>query len=295
MKSITRLLSAAIVAIVALAGCTSTNDSPTVSEQLLPGFFANVEDMSSGATAVYSNVSYMVQVNYTDMTANVQISGLKLPDGTSYPTITLSAMPWKVQDGWKVITGSNVTGAISGMATLPVFNSFEMRIYERVLETSGVGVYSPGVSARFMLGSVYKVFSTYSPQYLFGDTKSTSEEGDVFETKATEYVLTYNTDTRLLSIMMMGARFSENMPKSFDIELRNLPTEVRNGKMYFKVDAITPYIGGTPYDTFPITNLTGSFDPGDDFEFTFTCDPRTMPGKFNVEVDCEFAQTQPLL
>ena len=293
MKKILRLLSLAVVTVLALTACSNHSDNDTVTEQLLPGFFANVQDITSGATAVYDNVSYRVQLNYTKMTADVQISGLKLPDGTTFPTMTIPGLPWTMDNNsWKVIKGTNVTPSISGFSNAPVFNSFELRIFERILAIGGENVYAPGVCARYTVNTIYSVLSTYTPQVLYGKTESkASLAGSVFETKGVEYELKYNDATRNLTILMKGAKFAENMPSSFDIELRNVPVTVERGMLNFEVANITPYIENMPFDAFPITNLKGSFNPAAGLDFGFTCTPRNSPEAYNVTVACTYGAT----
>lgn len=288
MKTLTRVLSLAVIALMCLTSCDNNKNNDTVTEQSLPGFFAIVEDITSNATAVYSNVGYMVRLNYTNLTADVQISGLKLPDGTSYPTMSLTGLSWSSgNQGWKVIKGTNVQP--SGVTNAPVFNSFQLSIYERIVEVSGGQSYEPGVCANFTVNSIYRVLSSYVPQALYGKTTSKAESGSLFESYATEYVVNFNTDTRLLNIQMNGARFDQNMPASFNIELRNIPVTVRGGALTFDVAAITPYINDTPFEAFPITELKGDFNPANGLDFTFICTPRTASGSYTVTVDTDYS------
>ncbi len=290
MKSVFRLLSVVIVCVFSLCSCGSDNNQDTITDQSFPNFFATVDDLSMGGTAVYTNVGYRVQLNYTAMTADIQISGLKLPDGTAFPTMTLSQIPWSIdQDGWKVIKGTSIAPAISGFAKVPLFTSFEFRIYDRVLDADGQSVYSPGVCVRYTIDGRFRVLSTCSPQLLLGETKSESASGKVFETDDVEYVVEYNTDTRLLNITMNNARFEHGMPMALNIELRNIDVNISGTSLKFDVPAITPSIGGTPFEAFPITNLRGSFNPASGLEFTFHCNPRTTDEAYDVEVECSYS------
>lgn len=294
MKKVLRLLCAACICVCALSSCDNENDNPTITQQVFPNFFASVTNMAEGVGAVYSNISYGVILNYTDMTADVQINGLRLPDGTSYPAMTLSQIPWTIdKSGWKVIKGSNLTPSVSGIS--PVFNNFEFRIYERILDSEVPNVYSPGVFASFSIDSKYRVISTMSTQTLYGETESTSASGKEFDTHAIEYVVSFNTETRMLNITMNNARFEQDMPMNLNIELRNIPVTFTNSGMNFDVDAIIPSIGGTPFAAFPISNLRGYYNPGEGLEFSFRCDPRTTTESYNVEVDCDFSMSRPSL
>lgn len=295
MKTIARLLSLVTLMLALATSCSSNSDSDTITEQAFPGFFANIEELTTGATAVYNNVSYSVRLNYTAQTADVQISGLRLPDGTSYPTMTLSGMRWIIdRDGWKVISASNITPAISGISNLPKFNSFEFRIYERFLEINQQSVYSPGVCARYTVNSIYNVLSSDTPQILYGETDVETVGGSDYESKAVEYVVAYNPDTRMLSLQMNGFRFRPGSAVGYDLELRNIPVTVQNGAMYFYAESIIPYLENTPFEACTFTNLRGEFNPGDGLEFTFNCTPRNDTESYIVDVDCDYSQTQPL-
>lgn len=292
MKSILRLFSAALVCLLAFTSCSSDNDSDTVTQQSFPDFFASVEDLSSGAQAVYSNMGFSVELNYTKMTAVIKISGLRLPDGTSYPTMTLQDIPWSIDNsGWKVIKGTNLVPSDAISPALS-FNSFEFKICERILDNDGQAFYSPGVCVRFTIDSKYRILSSYTPQQLYGTATSVSAaDNSSFSSTATEYIVKYNTDTRLLTIVMNNARFASTMPMALNIELRNIPVSVRGTAFEFNVDAITPYIGETPFEAFPITALNGSFDPGKGLDFTFHCAPRTTQDEYNTTVTADYSHS----
>lgn len=289
MKSIVRFLAVAALSLVALCSCGDNKNNETVTEQALPGFFAIVDDLSNNATAVYSGLSYSVRLNYDKMEATVQISGLKLPDGTSYPTMTLPGLTWNVdKQGWRVIKGSAVTPSITGFATTPLFTNFELKLYDRVFDFSGTPVYSPGACVRYTIDSRYRVLSTFSPQVLYGETESVSASGKEFETEGVEYVVSYNADTRKLAISMNNARFEQGMPMALNIDLKNIDVTVTGSSLEFNVPSITPSIGDIPFTAFPITNLRGSFAPGDGLKFSFRCAPRTTEETYDVTVDCGF-------
>ena len=279
MKLYIKLLSLVAVMALSMTSCDKDNkDNPVITEQTFPSFYASVNDLSNGVSALYSNVSYLVYLNYSTMRAEVHISGLKLPDGTIYPTLKLTDIAWRIDsDQWKVISGKSLIPTVTGYDNLPMFSSFEMRIFERVLDNQGSAYYSPGVSVTYTLDSRYRVASANPQQLLYGSTESTSASGKKFETNVTEYITAFNVDTRTLKISMNNAKFEEGMPMSLNIDLSNIP-----------VTSITPSIGGTPFEAFPITDLKGYIDPATGLHFTFHCDPRTTVESYDVEVDCEF-------
>lgn len=294
MKIIPRLLSLAALLVMLATSCDTKTDQPTITEQAFPGFFANVHEYTTGAMAVYSNLSYKVTLNYTDQVADVQISGLKLPDGTTYPTMTLRNLRWGIDNnGWREITGREVQPEIGGFANPPVFTQFKFRIYERFLSSDlDRVVYSPAVCANYVINGVYGVMSSYSPQVLYGTTVSTDTDTNIeFESNNTIYTATYNTDTRTLTLRMNGIRFNSGINDGFDMELRNIPLEMNNNVLAFKVAYITPYLNGTVFDSYPISDLKGEFNPGEGLKFSFATTPRNSTTTYRVNVECDFART----
>lgn len=281
------------VAFVGLSSCSDDNngDDDLVYKHVFSGFFVNMEDLSASGTAVYTNVGYQALVNYTRSTAEIDITGLRLPDGTQYPTMTLSGLKLSIDSkGRKVITGSQVVPQMSGYAAVPVISSIEFVIYDRIINDEGQQMYSPGVCARYTIDSRYRVISSYSPQTLFGESESESTDGSVYKNKDAVYVVTYNTDTRLLNIRINNARFAQSMPMALNIDLPSIPVVFRGTSAEFDVDAITPYMNGVPFDSFPITRLKGSIDFASGLEFSFHCVPSVMHGEeYDVEVECSYS------
>ncbi|MBO4977883.1 MAG: hypothetical protein J6C67_04100 [Muribaculaceae bacterium] len=296
MKKYIAILSLALLAAVGMTSCSDKNEVDTITRTDFTNFFANVQNVSNGVDACYSNVGYSVLLNYSKLTADVTITGLRLPDGTQYPTMTLTNMPWNIDaTGRKVINGTNVSPSMPGFANVPLIGSFRMTIFDRILTSdNGQAVYSPGICVKMLIDSRYSVTSSFSPQQVFGTTTSKSDtDGSVFSTKATWYQVKFNADTRRLTIVMNNARFAQNMTRGFNIELRDMPVTFNGTSMEFDVAAITPYIGDTPFEQFPITDLKGKFDMAKGLEMEFDCTPRTMPGKFEVEVETSFSIVAP--
>ncbi|MCM1066075.1 MAG: hypothetical protein NC418_00695 [Muribaculaceae bacterium] len=277
----------ACLCIFLVSSCSSDRDDRNYSEITFPGCFAFVTDVPNGADAVYTSVSYQVKQYYGDNSAEVLISGLKLPDGTSFPTMSLKGLTWTVdKDGWFVIKSKGeMKPTLSNYGTVPTFDTFELRYLNRYLQ----GAPSPGVCVRYMLNKVYSVTSAYARHNVYGLTESTNvATGTTFSTQATSYVLAFNMETRRLEITMNNSRFLEAMPTGFNIVLKNIPFTIVGSKAIWDVDAITPEIGGTPYPAYPISNLNGTFDFGDGLDMEFDCEPRGM-GTFHVEVECDYA------
>ncbi len=281
MKKVLALL-AGIIFLIS-AGCTSTSDSgKTITEQAFPALFANVVDISQMASATYTGVGYQLRLNYTDLTADVVISGLRTPDGTAYPTISIKDIPWTIEKGAIIVAkGRNLTPEMSGFANVPLFSSFEMRLINRVANDK----YIPGIVFSYTINNRFNVMSSYASQTMFATTvsKSTADNSE-YKSVQTVYELDFNVETGRLKITMRNSNFASGMP-AFDIVLENIPFTFAGTKARWSIDAITPKIGNDPFAAFPITDLSGELDFADDFELEFNCNPVTMSGSFEVEAE----------
>lgn len=287
-KHFLKLLCAALVAI-ASASCSNNDNNDTITEQTFTDFFEVSTDLSSSTVGYYQSLGYNLRLNYTTLTAEITISGLQLNDGTRYPTMTLSDIPWTVdRNGWKIAKTTMVTPSISGYANVPVFNYFEMSLMDRVVDDGQGGIYAPGVCFRMNIDNKYSITSSYTPQTLYGTTVSTDEDGESFTTGSTQYVLSFNTATRTANIILNNARFAAAMPMGLNMEFNNIPAYVNGSTLVFETEALTPMMNNTPFEAFPITNLKGHFNFAGDLEFEFVCTPRTSPKPYTVKVKCTY-------
>ena len=284
MKKFLGIFSSVVMLAALLTSCNTNNDVDTITEQAFSSCFAYVRDITTGVDAVYSQVGYQLRLNYTKLTADVLISNLKTPDGTSYPTFTVKDIPWTIEkDGAIVVSGRDLTPSGTTGAAVPLFSSFKLRLMERVVDNS----YLPGFCISYTINRQYSVLSSNAVQVIFGTTKSTDEAGTEFTTDKTNYYFEFNADTRRVTITLQNAMFLSNMP-AMNIALENIPFTFDGTTAKWHIDAITPKSGGTPYESFPITDLSGEFEFGKDMEMEFYCDPAKAPGKYKIEVDCSF-------
>lgn len=284
MKKYLHYLTSLVVACLLLTSCDDDNKgNQTITEQTLPNCFAYVTDIADGPAAYYTGLAYKVRLNYTEPSAEVTVSGLKLTDGTSYPSFTLSGLKFSIdKDGWIVLSGENLQP--SGIAASLDVSRFSMRLYQRIVGSA----YSPAFSVSMNIDGRYSVSSAFASQACFGITTSKSSSFSTFETKETQYALAFNTETRCVTISIVKAQFMEKMP-AMDIVLKNIPFTMRGTTAYFEIDNIVPESNNTPYPAFPISNLKGELDFGAGMDMTFDCTPSMFEGAvFNVTADCGF-------
>lgn len=281
------LVSCAVVALA--ASCTPTSKD-VIATQTISGCFTYSQDMTTGASKGVNGVGYNVELNYTKGTANIKISNLALADGVSYPTLTLQDMPFTVSEkGWLKIAGKNV--AATPAAAAPVFNSVEFCILERAVSNT----YYLTIYGVLEVDSRYSVLSAQNVQFEFGTTRSTSISGDQqvsFETKDTDYALSFNIEKKTVAILMSGTRFMENMP-AMDITVAEIPFQVSGTIFQFDTPNVIPTIGDTPYPGYAIEDLHGTLWLDKGMEMNFRCKPEKMGGtefSVNVSTSLEFTK-----
>lgn len=91
MKKYLHYLTSLLLACVLATSCEKTTSNETITEQTLTNCFAYVSDFADGPAAYYTNMGFKVRLNYTKPSADITISGLKLTDGTAYPTFPTTA------------------------------------------------------------------------------------------------------------------------------------------------------------------------------------------------------------
>ena len=286
MKKFFQILFVCLGLSVLATSCGSSGEDETVYKQTIPNCFIYVEDFTSAAAAYYTNVSYEIKLNYTKATAEVLVTNLKLSDGTTYPSMRLSAMPFRIaSDGWIEVTADNVVPDKGSYGGDVVFSSFKMRIYQRIVN----GKYLPAVSFRYTVNQHFSVVSSTPQQLTWGTTTSTDQDGKSFKTTDTYYEVVINTDTRCANIYMNKASFIGSMP-ALDIVLNNVPFVIAGGRLVFNLDNIIPSIGGVPYNQFPIKNFKGGMEFDKGMNLSFDCEPATVAGsKYEVTADTSYA------
>lgn len=256
--------------------CSNKYEDNTITQQSVtncPTYYTNIatSELKSGST------SYLIELNYTKALADITITNLTLPDGTSYPALSVKGLGFKLNEsGECVVTATSVQSEITGFSNAPLVNDFKCTIVNRAIGSE----YVPGFSISFNIGS-FSVFATQAAHYFFGTTTSTSESNEKYTDNSVAYTYAISKELNTVTLVMSGARFVKDMP-AMDITLENLPLTVEGTTFRIIAPSVTPSINGTPFPAFPITNFSAYVDPIKGSNISFTCEPATMPGKYNV-------------
>ena len=302
----TRTICAIAVCIATCLGivsCDSKQNDPELKyrQQILNAFvYAN--DMAEDLTIEYLGANYDIIYDFIAGTADVTIQGLRLPGNKQYPTITLTAVPFTIDDnGSRVLEGSNMPVAVEGFATAPVFSAFKLTVADRYFTNdykltpniSEAKYYSPQISILFTIDGHYRVVSSLPGQVFIGTTVTTDSEGKSFSNSDPTYVLTLDMETKTGNLTINGAKFIQNMPE-MTMTFPNIPFTVSNtGTVTLqKADPIIPTIGGTPFSAFPISNFKAVYTLTTGMTLDFVCTKKNqetgLSETYSVSADLPF-------
>lgn len=276
---------------LAVASCIPSGSGETVEEKTFPSCFVNVTDIADGTNTVYTQVAYQLTLNYTNNTADLLVSNLRLPDETTYPTMTLKNMPISYdKEGWIIVKGTAVSPEMTGVGNKPLLDNIEIKLLNRY---SDLG-YVLALLIQYTINGRYSVASSFAGQLLFGKTKSVlvgSDPAQTFETDESNYELLFDFTKKTLKMTINNAKFLDKMPNGMNIVLKDIPFTMSGATAHWNVDAIKPYLADVPQENFPITDMVGNFNFGSGMTMRFTCKPviKDRPlGEFDVDVDCKF-------
>lgn len=278
-----------LVSLLCASSCSDSDNNGATSEKKFGSCFAYVEDLSAAAIATYTNVNYTLSLNYADNSAELTITNLRLPNGTAYPTMKVSGLRWKLNpEGWYEIEATGVKASVPGYSSAPTFTTLKVSYLERYTD----GSYDPCLAIRYLIDATYSVMSGYAYQHVWGTLGSIERNsGSQYITTSPYYQFFFNMETRQLEVTLYNARFMEGMPSGFDIVLKNIPFTISGTTAVWSMDAIIPYIGDTPFPSYAITDLRGSYNFASSFEMSFVCEPRGL-GTFDVAISGKLIQTK---
>ncbi|MDE6277186.1 MAG: hypothetical protein K2M06_03675 [Muribaculaceae bacterium] len=272
----TLLLGGAVCA--ALSSCTKSDSNDTVIQYPLAGCFAMVADLNDGNVSYYQGVNYETEINVTQATATMSMTGLELPSGVKYPAISLKNLKVGADQGWTAVSAATPAVSVPGFGSVPSFKDFDLHIYDRMIGN----LYVPGVMISYIVDGHYKVFSSREGQIVFGTTTSTGPDGNAFKNTEATIGLTFDTKTMKVMVELPGSQFASGMPAQ-NIVFKDVPFSMNvDGEASFEMAALTPFIGDTPYPQFPISDLKAVYNFKTGLTMNFTCTIGPMPYKVEV-------------
>lgn len=305
MKNLKQLsLGFAVLTATLFSSCLGNKENDYTTTDKLTGYFNVIFD-SEGNKTFNEGVAYEVKWTYnTDQKADLSITGLKLPDGQKYGTVTFSDVSWKINArGWQDISLSDAVphNIPSGL----VFDRFNFQMLNRIYGN----LQFPACSMiEYTINNTYRVISLPQQTVEVGSTRVSDPSGKVFtmdETNSPFYYFILNPDNQTAFLVIQGAKFAEQMP-AMNMKFPGLKFDVdANGIIMIHADELTPTLlaegtsdinaAGTPFEAARITNFMADYRPGSGVDMTFTCTIATKnqpePTMYNVTFSVQFPST----
>lgn len=268
-------------------------------------FFNAITDMETGETVLYPGVSYTLETQMQAPKATLKIEGLKLPNGSSYPSLLFTDVPWKTNTrGWTEISLSNVQPeGVGGFMLTPTFSSLIFQTVSRYFSN----IYVPCVNIEYVVDG-YRVKS-FSEQILeIGETEVRDLDDDGIYRPGDNnidpaiYLFTLSPTAKTATLTISGAKFHKDMP-AMNMRFSNIPFEVDEiGNIVMMKENIVPDMltgtnissaTATPMPTFPITNFRATYDSYRGLWVSYICSPDTekFKGKFAVSMNNVYPET----
>lgn len=289
-RTIRNLFVIALIGVMATS-CLKSNsgNEEVVTQQSFSQYIGFVNNKSTGESSSITALGLTLYINYTESTAQVDITGLKIGSST-YPTISLEDISWKSDKaGFVELKAASIVPSANGLQ-IPTVTNFEGKLVERLFDslasTNNPEGYWPNLTLHFVMDGQYEVLISSALQIYEGTLVSTSESGATYTNTKPLYTATIDAEKRVLAIRMNSVQFIEGMP-AMDIDIPGLPYVVDGTDLKFNSESIVPTIKDTPYPPYTLTEVTGEVELEDGLELQFVCNPPQL-GKFTVKIDAPF-------
>lgn len=240
----TALLSASVALL--MTSCSSDADEDRITDQTLSGYFNVVTDLNTGESEIFSGVSYNVVYNYDKMTANIAMSGLKLPGDMSYPTLATGELPWTADnDGWKNISRSNVLLSAINYANVPMVHDFVFNLRDRWFDDDA---YACSTVIHFIVNDMYQVVSIPRQTAVWGLTtvKYLNGFSGTYTTDDSVYVIEIDPETGLANLTINDFSLSDEM-EILAVVIKDIPFTIdKTGTLTLTKDEASATIFGAP-------------------------------------------------
>ena len=271
-------IAAGLALCFSLSSCNNSDEPEEFKvQQQITDSFLHISDLSSMRPEMnYKGVSYHIIYDYVAATADVTIKGLKLPDDTKYPALTLSEIPFKVNnEGARVLEGTNLAASSDGFTATPLFDSFKMVVSDRLVD----GYYFPAVCIEYTVNSTYKAVGSILSQIFAGTTVTTNSNGNSFSNETPVYALELDPQTMKAALTINNAKFIQSMPAQ-TMTFAGIPYTVSTGGIVTleSVETIIPTINKVEFKAFPISDLKAEYNltTGMNLDFVCTIDKSQM-------------------
>ena len=277
-----RLFLASVLGVIMTSCFGDTNN--TVTQDFSPYCLSYVVDINTGESSISSGATYKVVNNLDNGTLDVEISGVKMPNGT-YMAFDIKDKRFSYNDKGAMVLNVPATTFLAGAATHTV-TDFKLEFYSRYLGNQAF----PMLLLNYMIDNQYFVRVIYNPSYYWGTTTVTDQDGKVFTNSDVNsfYGIQFNLETKKADLGVFGAKFATGMP-SMNMMFKGLDYTIDAYGYKITKDELIPTIGDTPYPSYKITDfkMEGYWGGVQYISFTCTIDTDRVKGQYRVEASVQ--------
>lgn len=266
----------AFTAVFAMTSCMDDNKEDTKVLVQLKNYFNVYTHVNGSTQEMSSNVSYDVVYNYTKATANIAMTGIKMPGSTNIPSVTFTGLPLKENGAWRTVTAA--TPVPSDFNLSVAFSNLTFNVADRQV----LGYYVPATVINYTMGE-WQVNSFPSLYLATAKPKVTDPEGKTYEPDgdAAEYSFSYDPEKRTCVVSIQNISFSPSMPAQ-SIRFKDIPFNAAGNTLSAsRSEAFNPYVltgndSETPFKAGEVSNFRATYTSSNGAEMAFDF---TMAGK----------------
>ncbi|MDE6266250.1 MAG: hypothetical protein K2M07_02740 [Muribaculaceae bacterium] len=278
------------VILLGLTSCLGDSDNEQIEKERIYQIFNVVEDTQKGTTEIVTGVAYQMEVNFTNMTMNLSISGLQVSQSAPAYNLEIQNVNFQINKQGEIVV--NVPSVSNGAVTVSDFK-FKKRM--RSMGMEGIPVYD----ITYIVNGSYNVRSVQMSTFYFGQTETTIIGTEsLFKTDETFYCVTFDPTVRKdgkpqARLFMYNAKFAPKMPE-MNLMLLELYADFTVDGFTIKADEASVYTGTVqnPKEEpdYAVTDfdMIGKFSTGVEFEYT-------AAGRFHSSAKCGYDFTDGVL
>lgn len=227
MKKIIFGLAALLCLPVITSSCSDSDDVDYVTKQTIAPTFAYMT-AQDGYTTTFNNVSYLIYLNYTKGTADIDISGLGSSASVMFSTLKMKNIKMTVgENDLKHIHGTNITPETTNGIPGTTFMTFDMWIKDRIIGSS----YAPLFYVDFTTLDGRHYTGSVNIQAYIGSATSTDADGQAYNSKNVTTLIQPDFTTNKLTFSLNDLYLTGGM-QEYDLVIKELNcTYTGNGEV----------------------------------------------------------------
>ncbi len=282
LNLLTALCAGAVL--LSASSCIKSDNDDMQVYQTLSSYF-NVYTNPNGTQQEFSSgVTYGINYNLSQSTAVVSITGIKVPGGSTYPSLSFANLKFTTDaEGlWRKINVPFPTPYESGFSLN--FSNLVLNVADRNI----AGIYSPATVISYNIGDW--TVNSFPELYLTEGTPVVTSDEGTFDpgTDPAPYSLSFDPEKQLCTITIEGMQFAQAMPAQ-NMRFKDIPFTVTGDAITIASnEPFTPYtVSGSntevPFTRGQISNFRAFFfsNNGVKISFDFTMGGKTFKAEIN--------------